>query len=174
MRPRPHSDDRRLDLARDVPTTRADVDALRALRVMAASWSRGLARSSSLGRRIARLSTVLLVAASCGCGSPAAPSALVGDWMGRIAPSHFMFLEIRFSEVEGRVLGTACKREFGVVYFSNVPVSVSRGGSLVTVTFPDSNQAFSGRVDGGILKLRATATSYVDMVPGGNQCAAVP
>jgi hypothetical protein len=74
---------------------------------------------------------MIAVLACCRCGAPLAPSSsLVGDWSGRVAPLHFAWLSIRFTQQGSTITGVACYQDpegaadgKGIL-FSSVPVTV--------------------------------------------------
>jgi hypothetical protein len=126
--------------------------------------------------------TVVLIALSImSCASPS--SVLVGDWAGRIAPSHFFYMEIRFTWDGSHVLGTACvqDRSTMTVFRRDVPVSHLR--SVVSVSYPRiecPNGQYVGRFDKGQIHLEWACSpnsppqiqgGYIDLKPGGNLCA---
>jgi hypothetical protein len=122
---------------------------------------------------------VALVAlmACCSCGLLTSPSAL-GDWRGRMAPLHTTYIEIRFTEENGRLTGVACERDGSHLMFTDAQVIVTGGRDRqVTVLLPNSDRTLSGRFEDGVLELRASwhQSFYANLERGGDYCAgAIP
>jgi hypothetical protein len=115
---------------------------------------------------------VALVAltACCSCDLFVSPSVL-GDWFGRLAPLHTTYLEIRFTEENGRLTGVACQRDGSRLSFTDAQVIVGTRGR-VTVLIPNSERTLSGRFQDGVLKLQASwnQSVHADLMRGGDYC----
>jgi len=116
---------------------------------------------------------VVLVAlmGCCGCDLLTSPSGL-GDWRGRLAPLHTTYIEIRFTEENGRLTGVACERDGSRLLFTDAQVVVGARGR-VTVLMPNSDRTLDGHFQDGRLKLQASWNEFVhgDLERGGDYCA---
>src|SRR5262245_46496115 len=103
---------------------------------------------------IARRFTVAIALLVCaGCGSPMAPSTVVGDWTGRVAPLHFAWLSIRFVQQGRTISGIACYQDpegaadkKGIL-FRDVPVTINYPQVMVQTETGSFRFWFSGRFD---------------------------
>jgi hypothetical protein len=75
--------------------------------------------------RLRRSCAALILAGCWGCG---ATRQVAGDWSGRVAPSHFDYLELRLTQDGNVIRGTACYEVLpgssaGFVAFRNATVT---------------------------------------------------
>jgi hypothetical protein len=106
----------------------------------------------------------------------------VGKWSGRVAPLHFSYLDISFTQEGTRIVGTACRWDGSVV-----PPYVSATGWTVFVDYPDVSipipgsagqrcplgDSFRGSFDGDTLRLTSTCdqAESITLTRGGSFCA---
>jgi hypothetical protein len=129
------------------------------------------------------LLVVVLLITCWGCGSSLAPSSsIVGDWSGRVAPFHFAWLSIRFTQQGSEITGIACYQDpegstdgKGIL-FRGVPVSIDYPNVSVSVGTPVWF-SFSGRfqpngeLDGTSRGGNPADTGYpMTLARGGNYC----
>lgn len=114
----------------------------------------------------------LLFVASSRCGSPIAPSDIATDWEGRVAPTHFDFLMLRFSNQQtGRLQATACLLSDAIhVVWRDVPVHIDYPNLAVHYggfTF-EGGFASDGSIVGN--SSYGQAPYPMSLSPGGNYC----
>jgi len=132
--------------------------------------------------RTRQFAMMIAVLACCRCGAPLAPSSsLVGDWSGRVAPLHFAWLSIRFTQQGSTIAGVACYQDpegaadgKGIL-FSSVPVTVDYPDITVEAQIGSFRFRFAGRMtsDGTIQGQSggAPGTRYpMSLVRGGSYC----
>ena len=88
---------------------------------------------------VERLAVVIACVACSTCGPTIPSSSLVGDWTGRVAPLHFVTLEMRFTQQGSSRTGVACymdpegSTDGKGIAFSNAPVSIDLPNVSVTM-----------------------------------------
>jgi hypothetical protein len=132
--------------------------------------------------RTRQFGMVIAFLACCRCGAPLAPSSsLVGDWTGRVAPAHFAWLSIRFTQQGSTITAVACYQDpegapdnRGIL-FSGVPVTVHY--PEITLENPSGSFRFwfAGRMtsDGSIQGQSGGAPgtgSPMSLARGGSYC----
>jgi hypothetical protein len=116
----------------------------------------------------------VLMIACCRCGPTLAPSSsIVGDWTGRVAPLHFAWLSIRFTQHGSQITGIACYQDpegsidgKGIL-FRDVPVSVDY--PKVFLIDARSGFSFTGRFQPNG-ELEGTSGYPMTLARGGNYC----
>lgn len=133
-------------------------------------------------RKVVLVTLAVLACSRCGSSSTTPSSSLVGDWGGRIAPAHFAWLYVRFSQTGSGVEGVACIHDPSAglpperrgVVARDLPVLVIRG--VVTVLWKQAATefVFMGRLEDGIVSghyANGNREPYpMTLQRGGNYC----